>query len=164
MSTNSPLSSSRRKLILEKTSDASLKEFYPAGSQRSLLADWDQSCAFRNGNDFSRIEGALNDAEQKGKVVFRAESDESRKRMGISVVRFNKGAEGEDSLFLKEEIFGPVLPIIPIDVSERLDLADLQSVDAAIKYINAGPTPLALYVCSSNRADFDRSECNVRFH
>lgn len=124
---------------------ATLKEFYPAGSERSLLGDWDQSCALRNTRDFNRITGALDDAESKGKVIFRAESDAARNRMGISVVRFNKGAQGETSLFLEEEIFGPVLPIIPVD-----------SVEAAIDYVNKGPTPLALYVCSSNRAVFDR--------
>jgi acyl-CoA reductase-like NAD-dependent aldehyde dehydrogenase len=66
--------------------------------------------------------------------------------MGISVVKLSRNAEGEDGTILaKDEIFGPVLPIIPVD-----------DVDAAVRYVNARPTPLALYVCSSNRAIFDQ--------
>lgn len=39
-----------------------------------------------------------------------------------------------------EEIFGPILPIVPVD-----------GIDAAIDYVNAGDKPLALYVFSSSR-------------
>lgn len=39
---------------------------------------------------------------------------------------------------MKDEIFGPVLPILECD-----------SVDDAIAFINARPKPLALYACSS---------------
>jgi len=77
--------------------------------------------------------------------VYRGETDKPKRRMGISVVKLNRGAEGEDGILAKEEIFGPVLPVIPVD-----------DVDAAVRYINARPTPLALYVCSSSRAVFDK--------
>ncbi|MES2360894.1 MAG: coniferyl aldehyde dehydrogenase [Pseudomonadota bacterium] len=39
-----------------------------------------------------------------------------------------------DSKLLNEEIFGPILPVLPYD-----------SLDSAIEYINARPRPLALY-------------------
>ena len=39
-----------------------------------------------------------------------------------------------DAKLMHEEIFGPVLPVVPYD-----------SVDQAIEYINARPRPLALY-------------------
>lgn len=37
----------------------------------------------------------------------------------------------------------------------------MQDVDTAIQYINARPTPLSLYVCSSNRKVFLKGELFV---
>ena len=45
-----------------------------------------------------------------------------------------------DSQIMQEEIFGPLLPIVSVD-----------SIDAAIKFINERPKPLALYVFSNNK-------------
>ncbi|NMO03583.1 aldehyde dehydrogenase family protein [Gordonia sp. TBRC 11910] len=42
---------------------------------------------------------------------------------------------------MREEIFGPVLPILRI-----------QSMDAAVEFVNSAPKPLALYVFGSQRA------------
>lgn len=42
---------------------------------------------------------------------------------------------------LKDEIFGPLLPIIGVD-----------SIDDAVRYVNEGDKPLALYVFSSSSA------------
>lgn len=64
--------------------------------------------------------------------------------MGISLVRLNKDGAGETGILVEDEIWGPVLPIIPVD-----------DVDAAIEYVNARPTPLALYVCSASRSTFE---------
>lgn len=122
-----------------------LDEFYPAGSERSLLGEGPQACGIRNDRDYERIENAIEEASTAGQLVYRGETDKPRRRMGISVVKFGRGAEGENSMLVKDEIFGPVLPIIPVD-----------DVDSAVRYVNARPTPLALYVCSSNRAVFDK--------
>lgn len=46
----------------------------------------------------------------------------------------------DDALVLQEEIFGPVLPIIPYN-----------ELDEAIRYINERPRPLALYYFDRNR-------------
>ncbi|GGW62326.1 coniferyl aldehyde dehydrogenase [Alishewanella tabrizica] len=51
----------------------------------------------------------------------------------------------DDSPILKEEIFGPLLPIIPYD-----DIAD------AIDYIRQRPKPLAIYVISDNQPLIER--------
>ncbi|KAF9528404.1 NAD-aldehyde dehydrogenase [Crepidotus variabilis] len=45
-----------------------------------------------------------------------------------------KNVSGDDSL-MTDEIFGPVLPIVPVE-----------NIDEAIKYVNDRPHPLALYV------------------
>jgi len=49
-----------------------------------------------------------------------------------------KDVKGEDSL-MSEEIFGPVLPVVPVD-----------SLDDAIKFVNERDHPLALYVFSQD--------------
>jgi coniferyl-aldehyde dehydrogenase len=55
-----------------------------------------------------------------------------------------------DLRIMQEEIFGPILPVIPYD-----------SVDAAIEIINAGDRPLGLYVFGDDRAVTDRVLGNV---
>ena len=46
----------------------------------------------------------------------------------------------DDAPVLQEEIFGPILPVVPVD-----------SVDAAIAYVNEREKPLALYLFSRSR-------------
>jgi coniferyl-aldehyde dehydrogenase len=46
---------------------------------------------------------------------------------------------------MKEEIFGPLLPLVPYD-----------SIDEAIAYIGSHPHPLALYLFEDNRSTVDR--------
>lgn len=118
-----------------------LAEFHPPGHERSFLND-NTSAFIRNDNDFNRFETVLNDVGDK--VIYRGESDRSRLRMGISVVLFDKNAEGEQSWLVRDEIFGPIINIIPVD-----------DVDSAIEYINARPNPLALYVASASRKNFE---------
>ena len=36
--------------------------------------------------------------------------------MGITVLKMNKGGKGDSSGVLEEEIFGPILPVIPVKV------------------------------------------------
>lgn len=50
-----------------------------------------------------------------------------------------------DSPMMKEEIFGPVLPVVTF-----------QSIGEAINRINAGPTPLALYLFSRSHDHIER--------
>jgi aldehyde dehydrogenase (NAD+) len=45
-----------------------------------------------------------------------------------------------DDAVMTDEIFGPILPVIAVD-----------SLDAAVKFVNARPKPLALYVFTSSR-------------
>jgi aldehyde dehydrogenase (NAD+)/coniferyl-aldehyde dehydrogenase len=50
-----------------------------------------------------------------------------------------------DCALLQEEIFGPLLPLIPYD-----------TLDDAIRWINARPRPLALYLFADDAATIDR--------
>ena len=49
-----------------------------------------------------------------------------------------------DSQLMREEIFGPLLPVIPV-----------KSVDTAIAHVNANPHPLALYVFAEKKSVVD---------
>lgn len=113
---------------------------------------------------FERQQTLLQAAEDDGKVVYRGESDPKTRRMGFSLVKLNEDGIGEDGKPLtEEEIFGVVLPIIPVSVSRTPQArghasADLQSLDKAIDWVNARPHPLAIYVCSTKKSVFTRGE------
>ena len=92
---------------------------------------------------FHRLERLVRDAESAGARVLRhtdANAAAARK-IGPTVVV----APPEDGELMREEIFGPVLPIIPYD-----------SLDGAVAYINARDRPLALYCFSRDAAIRDR--------
>ncbi|PZX17055.1 coniferyl-aldehyde dehydrogenase [Palleronia aestuarii] len=56
-----------------------------------------------------------------------------------------------ESPLMQEEIFGPILPILPYDTPE-----------AAAGFVNARPTPLALYVYGEDEAACDRMVGRIR--
>lgn len=66
-------------------------------------------------------------------VVFGGDVDETRPAMAPTIVL----EPSHESLIMKEEIFGPILPIITVN-----------SMDEGIKFVNDRPKPLALYAFS----------------
>ena len=50
-----------------------------------------------------------------------------------------------DAAVMQEEIFGPILPVLPVD-----------DVDAAIRFVNERDKPLALYVFSSDERSVEK--------
>ncbi len=91
-----------------------------------------------------RLTGLLEEAGKKdGQVVSLepdAKIDRSTRQMPISLVV----DPSDDLALMREEIFGPILPIKPYD-----------SVDEALAYVNAGERPLALYVFSKDNSVAD---------
>jgi coniferyl-aldehyde dehydrogenase len=77
-----------------------------------------------------RIRRLLDDARAKGATVTSCGESEGAKRIPLHIVTGVR----DDMLVATEELFGPVLPIIPYD-----------TLPEAIDYINARPRPLALY-------------------
>ncbi|ODN92095.1 aldehyde dehydrogenase (NAD+) [Cryptococcus wingfieldii CBS 7118] len=122
-----------------------LDEFYPPAPSPLSLLSTPQYAFLRTDAAYDRLVGYIDQADREGKLVYKGERDEEKKKMGISVIRLAEGAVGETGKVVEEEIFGPVMAIIPVE-----------NVDAAIKYVNAGPHPLALYVCSSKRQIFTK--------
>ncbi|KAI0727112.1 aldehyde dehydrogenase [Fomitopsis betulina] len=72
-----------------------------------------------------------------GTVVFGGEVDVEKKYVEPTLV---KDVRGDDSL-LSEELFGPVLPIVPV-----------KDVDEAIEFINQRDSALNLYIFSNNKS------------
>ncbi|KIJ61768.1 hypothetical protein HYDPIDRAFT_96028, partial [Hydnomerulius pinastri MD-312] len=102
------------------------KTFFPNGA-----LDASHYGSIVNDMHFNRLSSLLD--RTKGEKVTQAmqgRRDASRKRIEPTLV---KGVADGDSL-LEEELFGPVLPIVPID-----------NLDEAIAFINARPHPLVLY-------------------
>ncbi len=95
-----------------------------------------------SGKHFDRINGLVTDAFDKGAIInWGGKNDEKTKTIyPVLLTQIPKDAKVMD-----EEIFGPVLPIIPYE-----------TLDEAIAFINNKPKPLALYVFSNERKNVDR--------
>ncbi|CAD6588011.1 MAG: hypothetical protein TREMPRED_004909, partial [Tremellales sp. Tagirdzhanova-0007] len=109
-----------------------LNTFFPPDPSPQSILHTPMSASLLQERHFERQQNMLEKAQLEGKVVYRGESDKQRRRMGVSLVKLDKDGIGETGSLVEDEIFGPVLPIIPV-----------QDLDAAIRYINVRPHPLA---------------------
>jgi len=109
--------------------DHAVQEAYPAGP-----ADADFTSII-NARHYRRIVGLLDDARQKGARIIEVgrapEGAASRPHTLAPTVVLNVT---DDMAIMNEEIFGPVLPVVPYG-----------TISDAIAYINERPRPLALY-------------------
>ena len=90
----------------------------------------------------ARLQAALDDARAKGATVSACAPlpAAGNRQLPLHIVT---GATPEMTV-LQEELFGPVLPVVPYD-----------KLDDAIAFIHARPRPLALYCFSSDTAERD---------
>ena len=92
-----------------------------------------------------RLEGLLREARERGSQVVALETDgrvdRTTRRMPLSLVI----DPAPDLAIMQEEIFGPILPVVPYD-----DVWD------GVAMINAGERPLGLYVFGDDRVLIDR--------
>ncbi len=87
----------------------------------------------------SRLQGLVAEAQAAGaqvQVLGTKECDDHSRRMPMHILT----DVTDDMRVMQEEIFGPILPVIPFDA-----LSD------ALDYINSRPRPLALYLFSHHR-------------
>lgn len=109
---------------------AQTSEYYPS------LKDNPDYTSIVSDRHYKRLKGLVEDAVQKKarsiEVNPKGEElpPESRKLSPTILTDVN-----DDMAVMQEEIFGPVLPILPYD-----------TLDEAIEYVNERPRPLALYV------------------
>ncbi|KAI9067689.1 NAD-aldehyde dehydrogenase [Trametes sanguinea] len=116
------------------------QRFYPEGPEKS--------------DSFSRIVTSAHAArikrmidETKGKVVLGGQADVDNRYVAPTVVR----DVPLDDVLMGEEIFGPVLPIVPV-----------KDVDEAIAVIRAKDHPLAVYVFSTDKKFQDKVFKNTK--
>lgn len=114
------------------------------GRNYPTLRSNDDYTAIITERQHSRLQSYLEDAKQKGGRVITinpaGESFDNTRKMPVSLVL----DVNEDMRLMQEEIFGPIVPIMPYD-----------DIDSAIAYINDRPRPLALYYF-----DYDKQRAN----
>ncbi len=94
----------------------------------------DPSLRIVNERQFDRLVSLI--AGTAGTVVTGGGSDRATLRIEPTVVL----GPGPDDPVMSEEIFGPILPIIPVG-----------STDEAVEFVNSRPKPLALYVFTGDQ-------------
>ncbi len=97
--------------------------------------------AIVNDRQAARIEALLQDARAKGAQIEVCAHPGPGRRMPLHIVT----GLTRDMRLMHEEIFGPILPVLPYD-----------QLDDAVGYINVGPRPLALYCYSRDAAVRER--------
>jgi len=115
-----------------------IKQFYGENPQSSK-----DFCRIISSQHVKRLAGLF----KHGEVVCGGQFDEKDRYVAPTLIR----NVNLDSELMTDEIFGPVLPLIPIS-----------SVDEAIEFINKRPLPLALYLFSKNKAEQDKVLARTR--
>ena len=95
-----------------------------------------------NAGQYARLQNYLDQARAIGAQVVELASGDAGKRILAPTLVLDAR---DDLAVMQEEIFGPILPLVAVE-----------SVDAAIDYVNARPRPLALYHFDHDRARTER--------
>lgn len=112
-----------------------VQRFYPT------LSNNPDYTAIINERQLSRLKGYVSDAESKGAQVIPLLGDDQGRRMSHSLVL----NVSDDMKLMQDEIFGPLLPIVPY-----------QRIEDAFAYVNDRPRPLALYYFGYDKAEQQR--------
>lgn len=97
-----------------------------------------------NPKQLERLQGCLNEAAEAGAEVLPLSTPTNNNGNTLLAPHIIQAA-GDHTRLMQEEIFGPLLPLVPY--------ADL---DEALAYVRARPRPLALYVFGQETAHIDR--------
>ncbi|RON56582.1 coniferyl aldehyde dehydrogenase [Pseudomonas frederiksbergensis] len=112
-----------------------VRGFYPT------LADNPDYTAIINDRQLARLNGYLSDATSKGALLIPLFDQGQGRRMGHSLLL----NVSDDMTVMQDEIFGPLLPIVPYN-----------DLDQAFAYINQRPRPLALYYFGYDKREQNR--------
>jgi aldehyde dehydrogenase (NAD+) len=105
---------------------ASIKAFYGEDTLHN-----EEYCKIINDKHFNRLSGLLS----SGTVAFGGKTDEAARRIEPTVLT----DVSPDSPVMQEEIFGPILPVLPY-----------HSFTEAEDFVKSGQKPLALYLFTAN--------------
>lgn len=109
--------------------------FYPT------LADNPDYTAIINERQQARLTAYVKDATDKGATLIPLYDQDQARRMAHSLLL----NVSDDMTVMQDEIFGPVLPIVPY-----------RGIEQAFAYINQRPRPLALYYFGYNKGEQNR--------
>jgi coniferyl-aldehyde dehydrogenase len=103
--------------------------------------------AIANERNYDRIGRLMADARSRGAVIHEINPagetlDATARKIAPAVL----ADVPDDALVMREEIFGPLLPVVPYD-----------EIEAAYGYINVRPRPLAFYLFSHDRKTVERT-------
>lgn len=116
-------------------------EYY---NEKFLLRGMDGMSRMISEKHFDRIIGLLGNT--KGKIIYGASHDKEERFIQPTIVDDVK----MDDVLMKEEVFGPILPIIRANA------------DAAVEIMQSSPSPLALYLFSKDQEQIDDIIHNTR--
>jgi len=109
--------------------------FYP------ILANNPDYTAIINERQLARLNAYVKDATDKGATLIPLYDQGQARRMAHSLLL----NVSDEMTVMQDEIFGPVLPIVPY-----------RGIDQAFAYINQRPRPLALYYFGYNKREQNR--------
>ena len=92
-----------------------------------------------NQRHYQRLQDWLKDAEAKGALI-RKVSDESITDGSFRMATHLVTNVTDEMTLMQEEVFGPILPVIPYD-----------SMEEALEFVQRRPRPLALYLFTYNK-------------
>lgn len=116
----------------EEESRNSAQKYYPD------ISNNEQYSRIISSELFDSLNSLLQDAVSKGaRIVELNKASEEKPRLMTPKLVFNVT---DDMQIMKEEIFGPILPVL-----------NLKTEEEAIKYVNDKPKPLALYYFDENK-------------
>jgi len=118
-----------------KAYSKAVRGFYPT------LTDNPDYTAIINERQLARLNGYIKDATDKGATLVPLYDQGQARRMAHSLLL----NVSDEMTVMQDEIFGPVLPIVPY-----------RGLDQAFAYINQRPRPLALYYFGYNKAEQNR--------
>lgn len=114
---------------------------YVSRRYANLAANADYS-SIVNDAQYARLKSYLEQAHAAGAQIIELAAGDAGKRILPPTLVLDAR---EDLALMQDEIFGPILPLVAVD-----------SVDAAIDYVNARPRPLALYHFDTDKARTER--------
>ena len=94
-----------------------------------------------NQKQFNRLDNLLKQAKKNGQIIYGGESNESEKRISPTLIKI----ENRNDPLMKEELFGPLLPILSI-----------KNLDEAISDFKSLPKPLALYLFGGRAKEHEK--------
>jgi len=94
-----------------------------------------------NQSQFNRLNNLLKKAKNNGQIIYGGECNESEKRISPTLIKI----ENRKDQLMKEELFGPLLPILCI-----------KNLEEAISDFKSLPKPLALYLFGGDEKEQKR--------